>query len=206
MIKEVKNTVPYTYIINYLTRKEIIGTFYEKKLQKTNQQEFRIEKVINRSGDKLYVEWKGYDNSFKMSQYFPKPYEPFGRDINVKVDLSNYATKTDLKNVSHVDVSSFALKINFASLKTKVDRLDIDKLVPIPIDLSKLTNVIKNDVVKKMKYDKLVAKVNDIDTTKFVSKTKYKNDGSVLEKKKISDVDKKNPDISGLVKKNRFQC
>ena len=139
-----------------------------------------------------------------MSQYFPKPYEPFGRDINVKIDLSNYATKTDLKNVSHVDVSSFALKINFASLKTKVDRLDIDKLVPIPIDLSKLTNVRKNDIVKKMKYDKLVAKVNDIDTTKFVSKTKYKNDGSVLEKKKISDVDQKNPDIVAWLKKTDF--
>ena len=60
-----------------------------------------------------------------MSQYCPKPYEPFGGDINVKVDLSNYATKTDLKNVSHVDVSSFALKPNLANLKTEVDKLDI---------------------------------------------------------------------------------
>ena len=73
-----------------------------------------------------------------MSQYFPKRYETFGGDINVKVDLSNYATKTDLKNVSHVDVSSFALKSNLASLKTKVDKLDIDKLVPVPVDVSKL--------------------------------------------------------------------
>ena len=64
-----------------------------------------------------------------MSQYFRKPYEPFGGDINVKVDLSNYATKTDLKNVSHVDVSSFARKSNLASLKAEVDKLDIDKLV-----------------------------------------------------------------------------
>ena len=64
-----------------------------------------------------------------MSQYFPKPYEPFGGDINVKVDLSNYATKADMKNISHVDTSSFALKSNLVSLKTKVDRLDIDKLV-----------------------------------------------------------------------------
>ena len=68
-----------------------------------------------------------------MSQYFPKPYEPFGGDINVKVDLSNYARKTDLTNVSHVDVSSFVLKQNLASLKTKVDKLDIDKLVPVPV-------------------------------------------------------------------------
>ena len=73
-----------------------------------------------------------------MCQYFPKPYEPFGGDINIKVDLSNYATKTDLKNVSHVDVSSFALKSNLVSLKTDVDKLDIDKLVPVSVDLSQL--------------------------------------------------------------------
>ena len=86
---------------------------------------------------------------YKMSQYFPKPYEPFGGDINVTVDLSNYATKTDLKNVTHVDTSSFALKTNLANLKTEVDKLDIDKLVPVPTDLSKLSNVAKN-VVKKV--------------------------------------------------------
>ena len=72
-----------------------------------------------------------------MSQYFSQPYEPFGGDINVKVDLCNYATKTDLKNVSHVDICSFALKSNLTSLKTEVDKLDIDKLVPVPVDLSK---------------------------------------------------------------------
>ena len=60
-----------------------------------------------------------------MSQYFPKPFKSFGESINVKVDLSNYATKTDLKNVTHVDTSSFALKTNLASLKTEVDKLDI---------------------------------------------------------------------------------
>ena len=81
-----------------------------------------------------------------MSQYFPKPYEPFGGDINVKVDLSNYATKSDIKNISHVDTSSFALKTNFESLKTKVDKLDIDKLVPVPVDLNKLSDVVKNDI------------------------------------------------------------
>ena len=84
-----------------------------------------------------------------MSQYFPKPYEPFGGDINVKVDLSNYATKTDFKNVSHVDVSSFALKSNLASLNTEVDKLDIDKLAPVSDDLAKLSNVLKNNFVKK---------------------------------------------------------
>ena len=83
----------------------------------------------------------------KISQYFPKRYEPFGGDINVKVDLSNYATKADIKNISHVDTSSFALKSNLASLKTEVDKLDINKLVPVPVDLSKLSDVVKNDVV-----------------------------------------------------------
>ena len=77
-----------------------------------------------------------------MSQYFPKPYEPFGGDINVKVDLPNYATKTDLKNISHIDFSSYALKSNLAGLKTKVDKLDIDKLTPVPNDLAKLSNVV----------------------------------------------------------------
>ena len=68
-----------------------------------------------------------------MSQYFPKSYEPFGGDINVKVDLSNYATKSDLKNVTHIDVRSFALKSNLASLKTEVDKLDIDKIAPVRV-------------------------------------------------------------------------
>ena len=131
-----------------------------------------------------------------MSQYFPKPYEPFGGDINVKVDLSNYATKAGIKNISHVDTSSFALKTNLASLKTEVDKLDIDKLVPVPVDLSKLSDVVKNYVVKKIVYDKLVAKVDSIDTSKFVLKIKYDTDNSEL-KNKI-------PETSGLVKKNKL--
>ena len=68
-----------------------------------------------------------------MSKYFPKPFKSFGGNINVKVDLSNYATKTDLKNVAHVDASSFALKTDLANLKTEVDKLDIDKLVLVPL-------------------------------------------------------------------------
>ena len=83
-----------------------------------------------------------------MIQYFP-PYRRSGRNIKVELDLSNYATKTDLKNVTHVDVSSFAAKTNLASLKTDVDKLDIDKLVPVPNDLAKLSNVVKNEVVKR---------------------------------------------------------
>ena len=114
-----------------------------------------------------------------MSQYFPKPYEPFAGDTNVKVDLSNYATKTELKNISYIDISNFALKSNLASLKTEVDKLDTDKLVPIPADLSKLSNVVKNDVVKKTEYDKLVAKANGIDTTNFVKKPNMKKMGRI---------------------------
>ena len=97
-----------------------------------------------------------------MSQYFPKPYKTFGGDISVKVDLSSYATKADIKNISHVNTSSFALKTNLADLKTEVDKLDIDNLVPVSTDLSKLYNLVKKDVVKKDVYDKLVAKVNSI--------------------------------------------
>ena len=84
-----------------------------------------------------------------MSNFFPKPYKAFGKDIKVKVDLSNYATKPDLKNVAHVDTSSFALKSNLANLKTEVHKLDIDKLAPVPTDMSKLSNVVQTDVVKK---------------------------------------------------------
>ena len=110
-----------------------------------------------------------------MSQYFPKPYEPFGGDINVKVDLSNYATKSDIKKISHVDTSSFALKRNLANLKNEVDKLDIDKLVPVPVDLSKLSHAVKNDVIKKTDYN---AKVTEIGG-------------------KILDIENKIPDVSG---------
>ena len=133
-----------------------------------------------------------------MSQYFPKPYELFGGDINVKVDLSNYATKADIKNISHVHTSSFALKTNLANLKTEVDKLDINKLVAVPVHLSKLSDVVKNDVVKKTDYDKLVDKVDNIDSSGFVLKTKDETDKSELENN-ISDT-------SGLVKKTDYDA
>ena len=122
------------------------------------------------------------------SQYFPKPFRSFGGNINIKVDLSNYVT--------HVDNSSFALKINSTSLETKIAKLDIDKLAPVPIDLSKLSDVVRNDVFKKAVYDKLAAKVNNIDTNDFVLKTKYQTDKTELEKKI--------PDVSNLVKKAKI--
>ena len=104
----------------------------------------------------------------KMSEYFPKPLRSYRENINVRVDLSNYATKVDIKNITYVDTSGFALKIFLANLMTEVD-----KLKPVPTDLSKLSNVVKNEVVKKNTYDKLVAKVNNIDTSGFLLKTKY---------------------------------
>ena len=151
-----------------------------------------------------------------MSQYFPKPCKTFVGGINDKVVLSNYATKTDIKNILHVDTSSFALKTNLVSLKKEVDKLEIDKLVPAPIDLSKLSDVVKNDVVKKTVYDELVAKVNSIDTSGFVLKTKYDIDKSELENKipdtsspvkktdyntKITEIEGKSPNVTNLATK-----
>ena len=152
-----------------------------------------------------------------MSKYFSKSFRSFGRNINVKVDLSSYATKNDLKNATHVDTSRFALKPNLANLKTEVDKLGIDKLVPVPVDLSKLTDVVKNDVVKKTVYDKLVTKVNNIDTSDFVLKTKYNTDKTELENKipnvndilkeaKLTELENQIPDISNLATKTSYCC
>ena len=206
VISKIKKTVPLTYVLNDLKGEEIIGTFYENELQSTKQNEFRIEKVIKKKVDKLYVKGRVMiirsivglikKTLYKMSQYFPKPYEPFGGDINVKVDLSNYATKAHVKNITHVDTSSFVLKTNLANLKTEVDKLDIDKLATVPVDLSKLSNVVKNDVVKKTVYDKLVAKVNNIDTSDFVLKTNFNT--------KLTGLENKIPNTSGLVKKTDY--
>ena len=82
-----------------------------------------------------------------MSEYLPKPYESFGGHIKVKVNLSNYATKTDLKYISHIDTSSFTQKSSLVSLKAEVEKLDIDRLIPVPVDISKLSDVVINDVV-----------------------------------------------------------
>ena len=130
------------------------------------------------------------------------------------MNITKQAMPTYCKNISHVDTSSFPLKTNLASLKTEVDKLDIGKLVPVPIDLSKLSNVVKNEVVKKTVFDKSVAKVNNTDTSGFVLKTKYDADETELEKKvpntsrlvkksdyhaKINELENKIPSISGLV-------
>ena len=166
-----------------------------------------------------------------MDQYFPKLFRSFGRNINVKVDFSNYVTKTDLKYVTHVDASTFALKANLANLKTEVDKLDIDKLVPVPADLSKLSNVVNNDVVKKTDYDKLKTEVDNIDSSDFMLKTNHQTDKTELEikitevtdfvkklkltqiegnvsnlvtKTALTTVENKIPDVSSLVKKTDY--
>ena len=150
----------------------------------------------------------------KKSQYFPKPYGSFGGDINLKVDLSNYATKSDIRNISHADTSSFALKTNLANLKTEVDRLDINKLAAAPADLSKLIDAVKNDIVKKTDYN---AKISDIegkipDISNLATKTSLNTvkskilDTSGLGKKtdyntEITKIEIKIPDISNLAAK-----
>ena len=147
-----------------------------------------------------------------MSHYFPKPFRSFGGNINVKVDLSNYATETNLKNVTHVDTSDFVLKTNLASLITEVYKLGIDKLVAVSVDLSKLSDLVKNDIVKKDVYDKLVAKVDNIDTSDLVLKTNYQIDKAELENKildvtefvkkvKLTELKNKIPHISNFATK-----
>ena len=119
------------------------------------------------------------------------------------------------QNISHVDTSSFALKTNLTNLKTEVDKLDINKLKPIPEGLSKLSNLVQNDVAKKTVYNKLVAKVDNVDTSDFVLKTKYNTDKTELENKipdisnlatktALTAIENKISNVSNLVKKNRL--
>ena len=207
VIKKIKNTVPWTYVINDLNGEEIIGTFYQNELQGTKQNEFRIEKIIKKKGDKLYVKWKSYNNSFnswidkrtsyKMSKYFPKPYEPFCGNINVRVALSNYATKDDVKNITHIDTSSFPLKTNLANLKTEVDKLDIDKLKRLPNNLSNLkTEVDKLDIAKLVLIPTDLSKLSDVVKNEVVKKTEYNA--------KIKNIEDKIPDISNLATKSNL--
>ena len=120
--------------------------------------------------------------------------------------------KTDLKNMTHVDNSSFTLKTNLANLKAEVDKFEIDKLASVPVHLSKLSDVVKNDVVIKTVYDKLTVKVNNFDTNDFVLKTNYNADKTELEMKipivtdfskkaKLTELENKIPDSSNLAKK-----
>ena len=121
-----------------------------------------------------------------MSTYYPS-YKSFSNNIIVELDLTNYATKTDLKNITHTDVSSFASKTNLAALKTKVDKIDVDKLKTVPDDLAKWSNAVKNEVVKK----------TDFSADDYVKKTKFSGDINSLDEK-INKVEKKIPDVSSL--------
>ena len=158
------------------------------------------------------------------SQYFP-PYRGHIADVKIRLDLTSYATNQELKNVTRVNTSSFALKTNLSSLKTKADKLDIDKLVPVPVDLAKLSNAVKNDVVKKTEYNSLKTKVDSINTTKYVFKSKYDSEVGDLKLKyqilvfqtsryqiivlqtsvfnsEITEVENKTPDITNFASKS----
>ena len=145
-----------------------------------------------------------------MSQYYP-PYNSSSNNIKVELDLANYATKTDLENITHVDVSSFASKTNLAALKTEVDKIDSDKLKTTPTDLAKLTNAVEHDVVTKTDYNTKVTsieakmagltkntvdnladitKLKAIDTNSFVTRTNFSADTNALDDK-IDGVEKK---------------
>ena len=128
-----------------------------------------------------------------MSQYFPAPLSDY-KNIKVNIDLSNYATKKDINDIIHLDTSNFASKTNLSSLKS--EDIDIDKLATVPVNLSKLSNVVKNDFVKKTVYDKLVAKVNNIDANNFVLKTNYNT--------KIIELENEIPNTNGRVKKTGY--
>ena len=148
-----------------------------------------------------------------MSSY--PSYKGSRNNIKVELDLTNYATKIDLNNISHVDMSSFASKTNLAALKTKVDKIDIDKLNTVPADLAKLTNVVKNEVGKRTDYNTKVTsietnipgltkntadnladitKLKAIDTDSFVTRIKFSADANALDDK-----------IDGVEKKNRYK-
>ena len=145
-----------------------------------------------------------------MSQYFP-PYGSSAKNVKVQLDLTNYATKDDVKNITHVDVSSYASKTNLAALKSEVDKIDVDKLKATPADLAKLSNLVKNDVVKKTDYNTKVTSIENqiagvikntvdnladitklkaVDTSNFVLKTKLAADVNTLENK-VDGIEKK---------------
>ena len=125
-----------------------------------------------------------------MSTYYP-PYKNNSNNIKVELYLANNATKDDVKNITHVDVSSYASKTNLAALKTEVDKIDVDKLKTVPDDLAKLTNVVKNETVKK----------TDFNADDYVKKTKFSADANALDDK-IDKVDKEIPDVSNLASKS----
>ena len=182
IVDKINDTVPYTYNLKDLNDEEIIGSFMIKNYKR------------------VY---------YKMS-YYP-PYKSSSNNVKVELDLTNYTTKTDLENITHVDVSSFASKTNLAALTTEVDKIDTDKLKTAPTDLAKLTNAIENDAVKQTDYNTKVTSIEAqiagltkntvdnladitkrkaIDTNSFVTRTKFSADTNALDDK-IDGVEKK---------------
>ena len=162
---------------------------------------------------------KFYETYCVNWQHFLEPYSCFGVNVKVELNLSSYSTKADLKETAKVDRSNLAAKLYLASLKAEVDKIDIDKLKTVFVDVSKLSNEVNNEIVKKTAYDKLAAKSNTIDTSGFVLITKYDTDKSNLEKKsrtltrkylmlvglfkkdhnaKITEIEGKMPSVTGL--------
>ena len=160
-----------------------------------------------------------------MSTYYP-PYKSSSQTIKVELDLSNYATKNYINDITHVDVSGFTSKTNLAALKTEIDKIDLDKLKTAPTDLAKLTNAVENDLLKKTVYNTKVTSIENqitgvtkntldnlgditklkvIDTSSFALKTKLASDVTIVENK-IDTVDKKIPDISGLATKTSLNA
>ena len=125
-----------------------------------------------------------------MSTYYPQ-YKSSSNNIKVELDLTDYATKTDLKNITHTDVSSFASKTNLAALKTEVDKIDGNKLETVPDELAKLSSVVKNEVVKK----------TDFSTDNYVTRAKFSTDTNALDDK-IDKVDKIIPNVRNLATKS----
>ena len=143
-------------------------------MQKTNKEEFWVEKLIKSKCDKLYIKWKRYDDSFNsligqkdiiwMSEYFPKP-KFLGGNVKVELNLSNYVTKADLKQATGVDTLKVAKTVDLTGFKSEIDKLDIEKLETTPADLSTLSDV-KNEVVKETVNDELLhEKVTKTNTT-----------------------------------------
>ena len=151
-----------------------------------------------------------------MTTYFP-PYRGLGENIKVELDLTNYATKDDVKNITHVNVSSFVSKTNLAALKTEVDKIDTDKLKTVPGDLAKLTNVVKNDVVQKTDYNAKISNIetqiqgavkNTLDNLADIKvlKTKTVDATTFATKTCLGAKEKKIPDISGLATKTSLDA
>ena len=221
---KVKDIFKKCYILNWSEEDFMI----EKKLktlsrgQKTNKKEFRVQKLIERKSHKLYIRWNGYHNFFNrwidkkdilcMIEYFPEPKSSRER-VKVQLHLSNYVTKADLKNATDVHPSIFAKKIDLASLKFNLDKLDVYKL-DVFVDLSKLNDVVKYDVVEKAVYNTKIKNIERKipDITNLVTNTtlnakinqaknKQPNITNLATTTALTAVENKIPNVSNLVRK-----